>query len=692
MSSIRVHLRARAATVAASTLLLASVAGPALAAPGEGAATTSMTAIEVTLDGVPLVTVLDGGTVATTVGAPAALATLTGVRTPAGSFGGVRADHDGDTSTQSVVVDETVGGATVSVVPLTATARATATGAVATLSGVGADAVASLEGLLGAVALRVDGLGATSTVGGSSSAAVQTLQVSGLTVTLADLVPALANLPLGNVLALLDTLGLLAGGSAELDAAVAALDEAVAALEAGLAPIEADAAAILALVAASELPALATFDAALEELLGRTLDLGNLLQLQQFVSDVQALLSDMPAGLTAPAACTGIDPDGSLLALAAAVPDCLTALAALDVAVDDAAAAAFALISGPLDALHGAIVAGDPSLQSLVDAVTAAVAPLAAVLDELAALLADAGGTELVAVDGLTVGPVAVAGQTIDDTSASVACSGEVRVLGSDLLGGTCDTTAAAIAELNGLVAGAVGTVTDILDTLPLADVVDLSGLDLDLLADSTDATVCPGGAAYARTCSVDGVQQATAGMEVLRLTVPSIVLDPAAASNGLLELGAPDVVGVLQGLIGDVESAVTGLLGDGSVGTPAGQFTVPTTLTDAVAQLVAPSLLDPVETAVAALDAAVGGLELPSLGEEGLVLATPSLGVVVDPTSTATFTAAGGITPAPGDDDGGSPTAGAPGEDLPTTGGGLALLGLAALGAAGALTRRRRA
>jgi hypothetical protein len=84
MSSIRVHLRARAATVAASTLLLASVAGPALAAPGEGAATTSMTAIEVTLDGVPLVTVLDGGTVATTVGAPAALATLTGVRTPAG--------------------------------------------------------------------------------------------------------------------------------------------------------------------------------------------------------------------------------------------------------------------------------------------------------------------------------------------------------------------------------------------------------------------------------------------------------------------------------------------------------------------------------------------------------------------------------------------------------------------------------
>lgn len=666
------HALRRVAALAAATLLGSTLAGPALAAdePPTGTAETSFTALDVRLDGASLLTVLQGGTSASTVGAPASLSSLTGLVTPVGSFGGVRAEHDGETSASSAVVDETVGGVAVRVAPLSAAAETTAAGASASLVGASADVVAEVEGLLGQLGLSVDALGATSTVGSGGAVAIQTLRVSGLELTLGDLVPALANLPLGSVLDLLDALG--TGNSNALVQALGALRAAEADVEQDLAELQT---AVETLVTAAgdatgPLADLAAFDAAVQGVLGAVVVLP---------ADALVLVGGLGAlGLTVPAGCVPdaildviLDPAGCV----AAIADLVSARAA---ELAQPVASARADVESALLALTGE--------GGSLPALTSVLATLTDVLDEVLAALPDLAGTSLLSLDQVSVGPVAVAGPDLASSAASLTCSARLVVLGTPVLDGTCEATAEAVTAVQATADEAIAAVRSVLELLPLDAGADLTGLDVSVLRDVTDPARCPEGAPYARTCTVDGTQHAVAGVEVLALSLPSVTLDPLAATGTIADLGLD--LGIVTDLLDAADTAVADLLAAGQEAvTVAGQFggdeTFPLTgdAIDATAVL----------AALSALGDAFDALDLGTLGtlaDEGVTLSTPAVELVVDPTSAASFTA-GSTSGGPGGGDGdGDP---APDPTLPSTGGGLALLGLSAIGAAGVLARRRR-
>lgn len=285
-------------------------------------------------------------------------------------------------------------------------------------------------------------------------------------------------------------------------------------------------------------------------------------------------------------------------------------------------------------------------------------------------------------MEQLDVDVDAIAGTTLADTSATIGCTVEMSVLGRTVGPQGCEAGLDPLLAAAETLDAAIAEVRDVLAALPLT-AGDLSQVELELLADATDPAVCPGGAAYARTCEVDGTTHATAGIRVLDLALPSLTIDPAAAPSDLTDL----VAGLADlDVIADVDAAVadvTALLADVGLAGLAGSLPSGSDVLGPAATAVAEAV-SPVTTV---LDASgVGSLVDP--------VSTPGIQLVVDPVSAASFTSGAPTAPTAAGDPGspdepsGAPTPSTP--DLPSTGGGGALLGLAAIGSALALRRRR--
>ena len=241
-------------------------------------------------------------------------------------------------------------------------------------------------------------------------------------------------------------------------------------------------------------------------------------------------------------------------------------------------------------------------------------------------------------------------------------------MLGTDLPTPDCSQPLGELANATGAVSDAVGQLTGVLNSLPLADLVQVGELRADLFTDLVE-----------QVTETDGVVTSTAGFTLLDLAIPSITLDPSQVTDALGGLGLPDVLGPVEDVLGDLQDGLTTLQGLGVVGAD----TLLTTVTGTLAAVDAPDGLTDTVDAVAAL---LDGLQLGDLGSLTEQIATPGLELLIDPVATATFApAADGGTAAP------APTpAPAPQPTLPSTGGGLALLGVLALAGAGSLRRRR--
>jgi hypothetical protein len=158
----------------------------------------------------------------------------------------------------------------------------------------------------------------------------------------------------------------------------------------------------------------------------------------------------------------------------------------------------------------------------------------------------------------------------------------------------------------------------------------------------------------------------ATAHVVPLDVLLGSVTIDPANLVDGLLATLAAQVDALVAAAI-PADEDLAGL------GLPADLLDTLALVRDELPQVA--DLQDALDAVLALLP---DGLDLPTL-------TTPSIDLLVDPTSTASFAAGAPGTPDPGP----TPTP-APGDpQLPATGGGLALLGLLSLG--GAITLRRR-
>lgn len=276
------------------------------------------------------------------------------------------------------------------------------------------------------------------------------------------------------------------------------------------------------------------------------------------------------------------------------------------------------------------------TLDGLVDQLDGILAGLN--LDDLLGGLLD---QDLVAIDKLTVGVRAVAGQ---DGDATALCSASgVRVLGLAAPVEGCDA-------LKSAVSGLPGKLTGVLDNLPI-------------VGGALDGVVSVGGLEIVEERGTDGAYETARAA----ITPLSVKVDLSNLKLGLDAIDG-DLLGVVNGLVDEL-GVVQGLL-------PASQQSY--RAQNANRAQAAPSVAE-VGNLTGALDGLLGGnlgaLQLPSLE-----LAGPGL------SGDADYTVAGTTPQAPG-----APT---PDSNLPRTGGGLGmgLMG-ALLGAAGAATwwTRRR-
>lgn len=447
--------------------------------------------------------------------------------------------------------------------------------------------LADVTALLQTVDLDIEVSQLSSIVDELSSATGASIEVSGLDLTLGDLLPleVLEQLPLSAILDLLASLNGItpdvAGAISDIEAAfgavdLSALEDAVDALEVASAPFN------------SLLDTLVSLEAALSASDG---------------SDLLTLLGELATaigtatglGVTIPASCTAVATLPQAMQCvqdlqAATVTQATTALA------DEIAAVTSADV---LDQLEAAVTALSELIGDLLD------------LDGLAA-------TELLSVEGFIVGLSAVSTGTTDTSHAVVGCSPvTATVLGTAYTTPSCSEGLSAVQGVAAAVNDAVGTVQGILASLPLADVAAVGDLELELFGH------------LAESVAQDGEYVvATAGVELLDLRLPALTIDPAAFGVDPLA-SLPDLTAVLEAVQSELDAA-TSAIEDLVAGTP---------LESAV-----------VGVDLRAIQEAIGFLTGIDLDVLTTSFTTPSLRLVIDPASTAEFATAAPPAAAPPD------------------------------------------
>lgn len=672
--------RTAVAGVVAGGLALSLVAAETPAATSVGSASTRLLGAQVRVTGpieTPVARLLDVTTGATTDGTPFAATSVVPIAVGDEHVGATGASSDGDTSSTSD--GGSYGSALellgLDVQPVETTATASADRALAT---VGA-ATGQLSALLGQLGLELDTTGVTSLVTTEEASATQGLQVSGLAVSLADLgldADLLGQLGLDDVLALLAQLPVdVPEDLADVTGLLGDIED----LEAALASLETVAAPVVDLVGdldllAAALPEVGTLDALRDGLLALDgASATNLLAGLTARSDDLAAVGCPVDGL--PASLLGLlDPLGTLQGLlddaVACVEGELSAIGAgLTANGIDGIPSAPGDLLGALEDLQATLTGLVPDelagivtqLETITDLLAQILASLAD-LDDLLALLpdllGDAAGLDLLDIGAFDVGTTAVAAGSVEDSSATLLCNAvDITVLGEAFATPDCSEALSGLAPVSDLVNGAVGELAGVLNSLPLGDLVQVGDLRARVFTDVVEEVT-----------EVDGVITSTAGFNLLDLAIPSITIDASQVTDPLGGLGLPDVLGPVQGLLDDLggldglSATVDDLLG--------------TLSSDAAA------LTGTVDQATTLLD----GLDLADLGSLDESISTPGVELLIDPVSTASFSATAGDGIAdPGPDQEPEPA-----PSLPSTGGGLALLGVLALAGAGSLRRRR--
>lgn len=691
------HGRHLVAAALAGPLALSLIAAAAPSTGPSGTASTTLSAVDLAITtpvGDGALRLVDAETYASTVTdaasstVPLATAALTPLTGPAGPVGRIEARSDGDRDARAAATSLAGLGGPVAALagevgPATVSATAAADEAHAVIGAV----TARIAGLADALGVTVNASDIASRVTATGATATQGLQVSDLSVALGDILPqdVLATLPLGDLLALLEALPIELPGDARglIDAVRTALADvgtqltAVADTRASLATSTAELAELLAVL--EGLAELAALEEELALLDDDSTDLGSI---GNDVDTIGGTVGGVVDGLTGT---IGVVGTGGLTALAttgdcsasttvAELEACIAALStellgAVGVSTSAELEALIAELVGEIEDLVDALVARIDGLTTSLTTLTSAAADLEDLLAGLDDVLADAAGLPLVGVSSVDVGVNSRSDGTVEGSSASVLCGAvTVTVLDETLTTPDCDQGLAAVRGTAALVDGLLGGLTETLNVLPLADVLTTGEVKVDLFTDLQESVV-----------EEDGAVVATAGVTILDLAVPSITIDPGPVTDLLDQLGLPDVVAVVEGALQDTLTELEALA------LPA-LGTATATLTGALTELGAP---DGVATLVAQLEALLAGLDLAGIGTLDRV-STPSISLVVDPVSTAAFTTTAAAVPAaPAGDP--APRPDAPGDQpsLPSTGGGLAVLGLASL--AGAVSLRRR-
>lgn len=666
--------RQRAATALISGALALSLvaAEGAGATSAAGTATSSMNAVTLTLSGVNgtnTLSLLDVATMATTDAAALGNAV-------AGNFASANVTpatvNGAAEGAQNVRSDQTESGTTSAidlsglglpidavVLPIDVAATATEDGARAA---VGA-ATASLSAITDLLGIEVSTAGIESVVTGESASQTQGVQVSGLEVTLGDLLPEelLAALPID---VLMDLLAELPVGAPDLQATVDQALALVANVEAGVNGIVASASGVENGIAAIEA---AVTDLADQQAIVDGLEIDE--------AAAQAAVTNAVANVQA-AVTAAADVEGSLAGVACvtdnlgnptAAAACLDALqASADAAVSNAQAAAAAATAtadqlaadlaeatsllGPLAAVVDALT---DIVDDLVDQLVQLVSNLLDDLNALLAALTDLSNSLGDVIDGLLnstligLGNVdlsisAVSTGDVATSAAGVNCAlSDLVVAGVNLGGGSCSGD-----SLVGNLLATVNSLDSVLGALPIVGNV-APAVTVDLMQISSSVT------------EADGVVTSTASVIPLVIDLPSIDIDPASLVDGLLEQLSTDLID------------------------------------DLLASLPVPTELEGVglDAAAAEIEALIGQ-DLPGLQDvEALIgdvlaqlpdglgvpaLTTPGFNLSIDPTSTASFAPAQA-----------APTAPAP-DPLPATGGGMIALAIMGLGGAATLRRRR--
>ena len=313
------------------------------------------------------------------------------------------------------------------------------------------------------------------------------------------------------------------------------------------------------------------------------------------------------------------------------------------------------LINDLLEQLRTEVAAqlGLDGLLELLEDLLADLVDLTNLVETIRGLIDDIGAINLLSAERL--GLEMLASADAEGGATSIACElGGVSVLG-DVLGDlSCD--GGSLGEgVDDALDAAFGVIGDVLESLPGVSGVD--GLRLDLLPVATEQV----------TTDDDGTVTATAHAVLLELVVPSVTIDPSEALD-LLDL--PEFGGI-DGLETLVEDVLAELEAEGLL-----ELLPETELT---------TILDELQATAEGLVDEVTGLlddvDLLDLDVLGIAVRTPSISLVLDPVSEASFTPAAD----PGDDPTPTPT---DDPELPRTGGGIALLGLLAM--LGALGLRR--
>jgi hypothetical protein len=599
---MRVRGRAAAGVLAAGMALTLVAAESAPATPPQGTASTSMFGADIQITNLPEVgdlgvRLMELTSFATTVDAPFAQSSVIPLTLPDGSTpGAIEARSDGDTSGSSELASlgdlEGLLGASVN--PISTTAYAGTTSAVASIQA----AVAELAALTEAIGVDITTPAITSIVGNNGAVATQGVTVSDLGLNLAALglvSDILEQLGVDQVLALLNGFGF---ESTDIDELNTVLDQ----LQGIQAAIDEEVAILQGL-----LDNIAGLLAEYEELNDLLASLGSLT-----LTELLALAETLDCEL-------------DLLSLTL-LDDALTCVTgALQDAIAD--------ILGLLEADLTDVLASINTLTGLVADYDEALGGLEGLLDAILALLDDLANAPLLGVTAFDIGVNATATDSVDTSSATVLCDElTVTVLTEDFTTPSCADGLSLVGDVAAQVTGAVSGVADLLESaLPIEGLGDLKfDVFANLVRDVSEA---------------DGVVTATAGLDLLDMQIPSLTLDPDLVTSGLdldvlgllddllatlddvtETLGALDGIDAILGLIDDIEDAIEG-----------------TEVEDGLRDLI-----QDVNDTIAGL------LENLPFGTLDVAFTTPGIALTIDPTSTASFQPGSPATPgAPDPDDG---------------------------------------
>lgn len=651
------------AAVAAFGLVAAANPAP----PAHGTAESKMSALEVTVSGLPVpgeVGLLDVVSFASTdtdesrnpKGAPYSIISAIPAIIAGQSVGAVSARSDGDNESSSQGLTQTVGPLSASVGALDLRATADQLQALAVLDA----ANAHVGALAGALDLDVRDVGLSSKVTQEAASAVQGIRSDGLNLQLGDLLP-LDDLPLDVVIGLAQQLtGVLSGTVGELLDRVAQLYEQLSTMVTKLetqkaAYVESGEALEDTLQAIEDTEEdLAAIEAALEDAIS-LLGTGTEDEIEKVVDEGAKLIDEV----------TGVVPDAGdeLISLQYSANDALTDLIAdleetateLEGELQELESTVETLVDDLVETL-AEIVDLSELLDGVADQLLSAVQDLLAQLPSVLDALADA---DLVDIGAMDVGISAVASGS--DAKAVLGCAVEqVRVVGLDLGKPSCSEPL-----INGSagLADAISTLKGVLGELPIVGGV-VPEVTLNVFSNALE-----------RVGEKDGYRFAEAGVDLLEFELPSIELGALTDGllDGLLDGDLSDLVGSLGELLG---ADLSGSLGGIDAELDAALDGAVSTLTDVTSEIIdIETVLGDIIATLPATDALNG-------------LSTPGIKVKIDPTSRAEFRAGAiGSTPGAPDDGSTSTPTGAP--SLPTTGGGLGVLGL--LGVLGATALRRR-